>query len=83
MRSQDINLLISLNIVWHFVFFYYGSLFVFIITDKVRDIRGEKSEVVGVMKDKELKLEETDTSHTSWNMEDHVDCPEKFRRNSC
>jgi hypothetical protein len=56
---------------------------VFIITDKVRDTRGEKSEVVGVMKDKELKREETDTSHTSWNMEDHVDCPEKFRRNSC
>ena len=60
----------------------------FSITDKVRDIPhfsadGRKSEGVGVLKDNELKLEETETSYISWTMEDRVHCQEKFRRNSC
>jgi hypothetical protein len=37
---------------------------VFILTDKVRVKGGGETEGVGVMKDKELKLEETQTSHT-------------------
>ena len=36
----------------------------FIITDKARAKGGRKAEGVGVMKDKELKLEETESSLT-------------------
>jgi hypothetical protein len=40
-----------------------GILF-FIITDKAIDNGGRKVEGLGVMKDKELKLEEIEASHT-------------------
>ena len=36
----------------------------FIITEKTRSNGGRKVEGVGVMKDKEIKLEEIETSHT-------------------
>jgi hypothetical protein len=39
-------------------------LFLFLITDKVKGKGGRKTEGVGIMKDKELKLEETEYSHT-------------------
>ena len=55
---------------WRLVLPYFC---LFIITDKTRTKGpGRKSEGVGVMKDKELNLEETETSHTRW-----------IRRRSC